>query len=471
MKGSIAAGEPWVLPEGWRWERIADVASVNPKRKFGDTSGEDLIAFVPMAAVAEESGKIDVGQLRPAAEVRKGYTRFQAGDVIFAKITPCMENGKIAVIPKLPSPFGAGSTEFHVLTPERVEARFLFYWLSQHRFRREAEFNMTGTAGQKRVPPDYLRNASIPVPPLETQRRIVARIDELFSELDDGEEELARARADLETYRKALLKAAVTGELTADWRAANEINCSATDLLSEILSERRVAWQRNKRNTSKSYREPLMADAGALPRLPENWTWATLDQLCPHITSGSRAWAPYYNRGNCTFIMAQNVRPGRYDFRTKQLVDPPTDDPERIRTAVARDDLLLTIVGANTGDLCRVAFDPIDHFVCQSVALLRPHPLVSAELIEAFFAGSYGRQLQMEKMIYGQGRPHLSFDQIRSLAVPLPPPDEVPSVLSAMKPVGTIFRKTSEELDEAGSASATLRQSILAAAFRGELVP
>jgi type I restriction enzyme S subunit len=381
-----------------------------------------------------------------------------------------MENGKIAVVPPIQPNFGAGSTEFHVLDPVGVHPRYLFHWLTQRWFREQAEFNMTGTAGQKRVPKDYLQNALIPVPSPETQGRIATCVDELFVELDDAEDELRRARGELETYRKSLLKAAVTGDLTAEWRQANPPSETGDQLLNRILVDRRARWEANPKNRAKRYKEPIRADTSLLPALPEDWVWATIDQLCPHITSGSRAWAPYYDRGNCVFIMAQNVRAGRYDRRTRQLVDPPANDPERARTKVQGDDLLLTIVGANTGDLCRIDFDPVDHFVCQSVALLRPHPLVSAALIEAFFAGSYGRQLQMEKMIYGQGRPHLSFDQIRSLAVPLPPHTEIQPVLSAMHPISSLHSNMDAVVGEARLASDMLRQSILAAAFRGELV-
>ena len=167
--------------------------------------------------------------------------------------------------------------------------------------------------------------------------------------------------------------------------------------------------------------------------------------------------------------MAQNVRPGRYDSRYHQLVDPPENDAERARTAVARDDLLLTIVGANTGDLCRVDFEPADHYVCQSVALLRLADPTLALVIEAFFANEFGRKLQMEEMIYGAGRPHLNFDQIKELAVPIAPASERPELHRVLIDLSFGIKAASEEMVDLAPASATLRQSIFAAAFRGEL--
>ncbi len=105
---------PRDLPEGWAWTALGLVAPVNPSTSFDDLSPSTNIPFIPMAAVAEETGKIDLSARRPLNEVSKGYVRFMEGDVIFAKITPCMENGKVAPVFGLPGGYAAGSTEFHV---------------------------------------------------------------------------------------------------------------------------------------------------------------------------------------------------------------------------------------------------------------------------------------------------------------------------------------------------------------------
>lgn len=444
------------------------VAPVNPRRGRDNLTDDIEVTFVPMAAVEAETGRIDVSARKPIGSARKGFTRFGSNDVIFAKITPCMENGKIAVIPDLPHGVGFGSTEFHVLAPRDISSRYLYHWLSQGGFRETAEFNMTGTAGQKRVPTDFMRDALVPVPPRPVQDVIVARIDELFAEIDDGEAALARARHDLATWRKALLKAAVTGELTADWRAANPPAETGADLLARILADRRARWETQLKGKGKEYAAAPSAPAD-LRELPEGWTWATLGQLTTVVTSGSRAWSSYYDRGHCTFIMAQNVRPGRFDPTFRQLVDPPEGDAERARTAVKRNDLLLTIVGANTGDLCRFNIEPDEHYVCQSVALLRLGESSLAGIIEAFFNNDFGRRLQMENMIYGAGRPHLSFDQIKEMAVPVPPEAERLEIDTILERVMSEAGAGSDDIAAIGSMPATLRQSILAAAFRGEL--
>lgn len=422
---------------------------------------------MPMAAVTELTGNVDTSERRSVMSVSSGFTRFAVGDVIFAKITPCMENGKIAIVPPVPYGMAAGSTEFHVLEPRKISAPYLFYYLSQSIFRQDAEHHMTGTAGQKRVPTEWLRLAPIPVPPSRDIEMEIARsITDLFEKIEEGEAALTEAQRAAEKYRQALLRAAFTGNLTADWREANPDAETGEALLARLLDARRARWNADPRNARKQYVEPVSPDTAGLPQLPATWTWATLDQLCPHITSGSRDWAAFYDTGDCTFIMAQNVRRGRYDPSFRQVVGPPADHRDRRRTKVERGDLLLTIVGANTGDICQIRHDVEDHFVCQSVALLRPEVPTTALLAELFLASNFGRTLQMEKLIYGAGRPHLNFDQIRSLAVPLAPNAEAQHLVSRQN-------KLDKELSElrVGMASMAdeLRQSVLSAAFRGTL--
>jgi len=131
-----------------------------------------------MAAVDERWGEIAHREDRPFAEVAKGYTSFRHGDVLFAKITPSMENGKVAIARDLTNGFGFGSTEFFVLRPgTSMLGEYLFLFLRQPGFREQAKRHFTGTAGQQRVPKSYLENAPIPLPPLDEQRRIIAALD------------------------------------------------------------------------------------------------------------------------------------------------------------------------------------------------------------------------------------------------------------------------------------------------------
>lgn len=162
-----------VLPQHWQLARLGDVCQLNPRDPVPkDASG--LVSFVPMSAIDEHSGEITAPEERDITEVMRGYTSFAEGDVLFAKITPCMENGKAAIARNLTSGRGFGSTEFHVLRPGPfVLAEWLFHFVRRDAFRRQAARNFTGTAGQQRVPTDFLQFTKIPVPPLSEQRRIL----------------------------------------------------------------------------------------------------------------------------------------------------------------------------------------------------------------------------------------------------------------------------------------------------------
>jgi type I restriction enzyme, S subunit len=152
-------------------------AEINPPFGNIEPLGGDRVAFVPMAAVSED-GRLERHETRPLAEVAKGYTAFARGDVLMAKITPCMENGKAALVSCLSTEVGFGSTEFHVLRPRPgVDGRFLFYLVWNHRFREQAAKHMTGSAGQKRVPAAYLRQAKVPLVDPKEQRRIADTLD------------------------------------------------------------------------------------------------------------------------------------------------------------------------------------------------------------------------------------------------------------------------------------------------------
>ena len=187
--------------------KIGEICSINPRQNDNIPENSE-ISFIPMAAVSA-NGQVDLSDTLESSKV-KNYTVFRNGDVLFAKITPCMENGKGAIVHSLVNGYGAGSTEFIVLRPnaDMITAKWLYLYLSQRSFRWECQQHMTGSAGQKRVPPKYLASCEIPVPAISEQERIVSKIEELFSRLDSSVAELKTAKEKLKVYRQAVLNKA-----------------------------------------------------------------------------------------------------------------------------------------------------------------------------------------------------------------------------------------------------------------------
>lgn len=150
-------------------KKLNDCCILNP-RKPNDIDDDLNISFIPMSYVSD-SGEIETTEIRKYGEVKKGYTYFAEEDVLFAKITPCMENGKGAIARDLANGIGMGSTEFHVLRPiENVSNSTWLYVLTRSKpFRTEAERHMTGTGGQLRVPLTFLKNFQVSLPPIKLQ--------------------------------------------------------------------------------------------------------------------------------------------------------------------------------------------------------------------------------------------------------------------------------------------------------------
>lgn len=158
---------------------ISDLCQLNPKKGEVKELDDSLqVTFCGMSDLTE-NGEFKATESRRLGDVRKGYTYFAEGDLLFAKITPCMENGKGGVATGLVNAVGFGSSEFHVLRPrEGVDTRYLHQFLQAPQLRAAAEEVMTGSAGQKRVPKDFFKNCMIPLPPLEEQKRIAGILDE-----------------------------------------------------------------------------------------------------------------------------------------------------------------------------------------------------------------------------------------------------------------------------------------------------
>ncbi len=282
-----------ILPAGWETAELSEICLVNPTIDKSSISDDLAVSFVPMPAVEAESGGIDVSATRKFGEVKKGYTPFREGDVLFAKITPCMENGKMAVVPALHNGLGFGSTEFHVLRAHSgISPQFVYFFVSSRAFRHVAEHNMSGAVGQRRVTTPYLSACKIPVPPTTEQHRIVAKIEELFSELDQGVASLKTAREQLKVYRQSLLKNAFEGKLTAAWRAAHRDQLeTATALQQRIACERQARYQQQLADWQTAGQSgpkpkppkplpPLTAEELAeLPDLPAGWGWVSVSQL------------------------------------------------------------------------------------------------------------------------------------------------------------------------------------------------
>lgn len=245
-----------IIPEEWEVKKLREIAEINPTRKDFISP---FVTFLSMADISEHGGILKEN-IVPQNSIKPGLTSFKRGDIIIAKITPCFENGKGALLNNITNEYGFGSTEFHVIRCKQCNL-FIYYHTMSYAFRKRLESQMTGSAGQKRVPADSISSYKIPVPPLSEQQKIA----EVLSTWDKAIEKQSQLIEKLELRKKGLMQQLLTGKkrlpgFSSEWKTMklgelfderNETNMPALPLLS-ITANKGIILQTEseKKNTS-----------------------------------------------------------------------------------------------------------------------------------------------------------------------------------------------------------------------------
>ena len=461
------------LPSGWVETRLDDCAVFNPKHP-ADADRSTEVSFVPMPAVSESTGTVEAQEVRRLSEIWTGYTHFRNGDVIFAKITPCMENGKIAVARDLHNGLACGSTEFHVLRPhDGVLADYLWRYLRQNTFRRDAEQSMTGAVGQRRVPANFLRNTVLPLPPSGEQQRIVAKIDSLTAKSKRAREQLTHASRLVEKYRRAVLKAAFRGELTAKWRKDNP-SSKAVDLLPTRARMR--AERATRKQKPKGYAN---AEGVAFPVLPQEWAYRSIQELY------EAGWIVDYADGNhgslyptkadfsndgILFITATQITNGRVDFVNASRLR--RGKAAELKKGWSRQGDILLTHNATVGGVAIVDEKVEDFLLGTSVTFYRVDQEVICPSFLCFALQSPIFQGQLASTMVQTTRNQVPITTQALLRLPIPM--DIAEQQEIALRLGAAFRWINRLGSEATSARKLidhLDQAVLAKAFRGGLVP
>lgn len=178
------------LPTGWDWVTLGEVADVNPRRPSRlDRDPDAPTTFIPMTAIDGESGRVPTAPERRFEEVRRGYTYFEERDVLFAKITPCMQNGKHFIADGLNGGFGFGTTELHVIRPKSgLLSEWIHFFVRQPSLLKSATHHFRGAVGQQRLPAEFIAELRLPLPPLSEQERIILQVGERLNIIDQAKQ-------------------------------------------------------------------------------------------------------------------------------------------------------------------------------------------------------------------------------------------------------------------------------------------
>lgn len=415
--------EKYSLPEDWKWVKLGEVCEINPK----DSSLKDLpdtleVTFVPMAAVDEEEGAIVAPQIRQLKQVRKGYTQFKEGDVIFAKITPCMENGKAAIARNLKNGLGFGSTEFHVLRPtSQAISEYIYFYVRQPSFRNEAKMNMTGTAGQLRVPVKFVKNVSVPLPHLEEQKRIVAVLESALSRVNKAKELLEESGKAIEKILPAAIKKAIPTE------------------------------------------DPL----------PEGWRWVKLGDVADEVKSGFPCGS-YKMSGKIIHIRPMNIsETGEFSFdEIKYVEECLVEDIEKYTLkpgdVVFNNTNSVRLIGKTAvfksapNDLKCVFSNHMTRIRVKNAIMI---PEILSTILHKMWREGYFTLVCTKHV----NQASVSTKPLLNLKIPLPPLEEQKRIVTHLKEISNKVGTLKELHKQATERVEKITASILAKAFRGEL--
>jgi type I restriction enzyme S subunit len=411
------AADFWSIPDSWGWVSVREIGDVNLGRQRSPDNhfGPHMRPYVRAANISWSGWEFsDVYEMNFDVD---DFVRFRLtyGDVLLNEGSgSAREVGKSAIWREEIADCCFQNTLLRV-RPKACSSEYLQHYFSLAA--RSGRF-VPNTQGVNifHIGKDGLAKFPIPLAPLAEQRRIVAKLDALDASAK-------RARADLDRIPTLVVRA----------------------------------------------KQAILARE--FDQIVEGCDLVPFGEMLEHLTSGSRDWSSYYDRGSCVFVLAGNIRPLYFDPEPKKIIDPPLDSRDAQRSRIQKNDLLLTIVGAGTGDICVVPSDYENYFVCQSVALMRLKDPRLASFFSYWFNGEKHGQGDFARAMYGAARPHLSFDQIREFPVPLV---SSPQAYACVRRIEAAFAKIDRIAAEATSARALLDrldQAILAKAFRGELVP
>jgi type I restriction enzyme S subunit len=465
------------IPEGWILTTIAEIAELNPPKPSQNALPPHTpVTFVPMPAVDAESGVISRPETRQFSEVRKGYTAFLEGDVIMAKITPCMENGKAAVVRDLENRLGFGSTEFHVLRSNgSVLPEYVYYFIRQQSFRKAAEAEMTGSVGQKRVPGEFLKQAEIQLPPFAEQKRIVTKIEELLARVNSTKERLAKVSMILKRFRQAALAAACSGRLTADWRSTQKELEPADHLLERIRRKYREQYEaecsKAKREGKKLPKKPEIlelrkVETAGLSEIPDEWMWIYLPAL-GHLSRGKSKHrprnAPDLYGGPYPFIQTGDIAQSRGLITSHQQT---YSEAGLAQSHLWPSGTICITIAANIANSALLTYPAC--FPDSVVGLIPDESLCLKEYAEFFIRIA---RANLDQYAPATAQKNINIEILSDVAVPLPPIAEQEVIVRRAYSMFKLADAAEKRVAAATARAEKLTQAILAKAFRGEMVP
>jgi type I restriction enzyme, S subunit len=400
---------------GWVRTRLKFVASIDPPvSTVRRIDAEESVSFIPMEAVGED-GSLDLSRERPSGVVREGYTAFQDGDVIVAKITPCFENGKGAIVGGLRGGVGFGTTELFVLRPDArmLDGRFLYYLTYSDAFRQPAAAQMYGAGGQKRVPGSFVKDFSFSLPPIAEQRAIANFLDREVAVIDQLLRFKVRLLALIDQERQSLLASELSNE-------------------SEETQLRR------------------------------------LKHLVLKIIDTEHKTAPFFDGGKYLVVRTPNVRDGRLILDGAKYTDEGGYLEWTRRGRPIAGDILFTRE-APAGQACLVPHG-LELCLGQRMVLLRvDQRIASPEFVVAALYGSKDARAFIDLLSQGSTVTHFNISDIGNIPLPLPPLTVQRAIVDRLRRRFAVLDQLSKKTAEGMRHVSEYRSALITSAVTGQV--
>lgn len=446
------------LPSNWATTSVGELADSIQYGHTAKSSKTDVgPRFLRITDIQDNNVNWSTVPFCKIPEEQIAKYRLEKGDLLFAR-TGATVGKSFLIHSEVPESVFA-SYLIRVRVTEAVEPRYIYYFFQSADYWRQISESASGI-GQPNVNGKKLAALELPIAPLPEQRRIVARIEELFSRLDAGVAALRHAKAQLQRYRQSVLAAAVTGQLTQVWREQHPDTEPANLLLERVLEERREQW-----NKKGKYKEPKTTTEKNAKASPPSWARATVDEL-GEVLLGKMLDKKKHTEGNpLAYLRNINIRWGFVD--TSDLLTMHFKDTELDRYGLKEGDLLVCEGGEPgraavwDGHLPDLKYQKALHRV-RLRSGIDPRFLALCLELDA----KTGR---LNRRFTGSTIKHFTRQAFIEYEIPLPPLAEQHQIVAEVEARTTAIDHLEAELDRQISRSNRLRQSTLASAFSAQL--
>ena len=410
---------PFEVPEGWAWCRLGSVYEVNP-RVIGED--ESLASFIPMEKIEANHANLFTYETDSWKIIKKNHTLFQDGDICFAKISPCFENGKAFIASNLVNGIGAGTTELIVLRNELIEKKYTFYFLGCDSFVKDCCYTFNGVVGQQRISSTFVKNHLFPLPPIEEQKRIVTEIEHLFTLINSLEKDKSDLQTAIKQAKSKILDLDIHGKLVPQ----DSSDEPASVLLEKLRAEKEAkikagALKRDKndsyiyKNTTDNCYYQKFADGNEtditeeIPfEIPDKWNWCRIKDVCSVLMGQSPEGASVSNNPN-----GMEFHQGKIYFTDKYLSRAENYTSEVTR--IAPENSLLLCVRAPVGV---VNITKREICIGRGLCAIKPNYDIDEDF---WFYWIQCQKEDFEQKATGTTFKAISVDTIKQQYIPLPP--------------------------------------------------